>query len=213
MADDEGDDVPDGVRDAAAAEPDETPTEVDDGETDDGSDGTYGGLLGAFPYAFRQSESRLFRAYVALGGLLAALVVAVFALAIVDLLGATAAAQGGTFTFSRAFFVVIMLGVLAPLVAPVLLVARRHRRTGSSKRYDIAMAGVGFGFIFSVYLGLALSTPPAQQSQPSGPFAPVVAVLWALPRIVGFVPPLVVVVILFVVHRRLADTTAGPDTA
>lgn len=168
-----------------------------------GDDDGYAGLLGAFPYGFRVSESRLFRAYAAVGGLLAALVVVLFALALVVLLGQTAAASGGTFTFSRAFLLVVMVLVVVPLVAPVLFVARRHRRIGSTAGYDRALAATGFGFLGALYLGLVISTPESLRSPVDGPLGPVVSGLYALPRAAGVVPPVAAAVLIYAVHRRL----------
>lgn len=171
---------------------------------DRGSD-AYGGVVGAFPYAFRTSDSRLFRAYVAVGGLLAVLVVVLFALSLVVLVGETAGAPGGTFTFSRAFLLVVMLLVVVPLIAPVLLVARRHRRTGSTTGYDRALAATGYLFIVALYLGLVISAPESLTDDPGGgPLGAVVQWLYGLPRGAGVVPPLVAGVSVYVVHRALA---------
>jgi hypothetical protein len=165
-------------------------------------DSTYRGLPSAFPYAFRASESRLFKSYVVVGGLAAVLVVLVFAAALVTLMGETANVRGGTFTFSRAFFIVLMVLVFAPLVAPVLLAARHHRRVGADRRYDRALAAGGYLFFAAIYVMLVLTVPPEQQDPPSGLFEPVVALLYDLPSVTGAVLPLVAVGLLWALHRR-----------
>jgi len=165
-------------------------------------DSTYSGLPSAFPYAFRSSESRLFRSYVVVGGLAAVLVVLVFAAALVTLMGETASVRGGTFTFSRAFFIVLMVLVFAPLVAPVLLAARHHRREGSDRRYDRALATGGYLVFVGLYVMLVLTVPPEQQDPPSGLFEPVIALLYDLPSVTGAVPPLAAVGLLWALHRR-----------
>jgi len=170
--------------------------------TGDESDSTYSGLPSAFPYAFRSSESRLFRSYVVVGGLAAVLVVLVFAAALVTLMGETASVRGGTFTFSRAFFIVLMVLVFAPLVAPVLLAARHHRREGSDRRYDRALATGGYLVFVGLYVMLVLTVPPEQQDPPSGLFEPVIALLYDLPSVTGAVPPLAAVGLLWALHRR-----------
>lgn len=168
------------------------------------SDGEgYGGLLGALPYAYRASDSRIFRSYVALGGLLALLVGLLFGLALVVAVYRTLGAGGGTFTFSRAFVLTVGLLVVLPLLAPVLLVARRHRREGSDARYDAAMAGGGYLFVLSLYVGLIISTPVAQQETPPALVAPVVDGLYALPRAAGLAPPILAAAAIVLVHRRL----------
>jgi hypothetical protein len=165
-------------------------------------EGSYRGVLGAFPYAFRASESRLFKSYVVLGGLVAAVAVFLFAASAVTLLAETFRTTGGTFTFSRSFVVVVALAVVAPLLAPVLFVARSHRRGTESVVYDRALAGVGYLFLASLYLALLISAPPALRDDPTGPFAPLVSFLYGLPPLAGLVPPLVAAAVIYLVHRR-----------
>lgn len=163
----------------------------------------YSGVLGAFLYAVRASESVLFKTYAVVGTLLAAVVALLFALALVVLLERTLSVAGGTFTFGRAFFVFVGLLVVGPLIAPTLLVARKRRRGTATARYERAMALTGFCFVGSLYVGLVVSTPPAQQAAVSGLGASLVRVLYSLPAVAGFVPPLAAVGLQYLVHRRL----------
>lgn len=162
----------------------------------------YGGLFGAFPYAFRRSESRLFRSYVVVGGLFAALLVFAFGAAVVVAVADTLGAVGGTFTFSRSFVLFVGFLVVVPILAPVLLVARRHRRAGSTRRYDRALAASGYLFIPALYLLLVISAPPEFREQPAGAVAPLVEFLYGLPPAAGIVPPLVAAATTYLVHRR-----------
>lgn len=174
----------------------------------------YGGLLGAFPYAIRRSNSRLFQLY---GGLAAAVSLfgaLLIALGVIQLLAETGRTEG-TGAFVRGFYVVVGVAALAPLLAPVLLVARRHRRgSGSSGTYDTALGAAGFGFLGSLYVGLVASTPPAHQ-EPLEPitlgigslsmrvdvFASLGQLLYDLPAIAGLLFPAVGVVAIVLVHR------------
>lgn len=184
-------------------ETDEPSDDSPDDETTDGDDDAYGGLFGAFPYAFRASESWLFRGYAVLGGLAALLTALLFGLALVALLGDTAGAGGGSFSFVRAFFVFVGLLVVAPLVAPVLFVARRTRRGRPDRQFDAVLGGLGFLFIGSLYVAGVISTPAAQQQPPTGSvLEPVVVALYSLPRLAGLVPPLVVAGAIVLVARR-----------
>jgi len=164
----------------------------------------YGGVVGAFPYAFRASDSLLFRSYVALGGLLTVSVGLLFVTAVIVVIANTTGGAGGTLTLSRSFFAVVGLLVVVPLVAPVLFVARRHRREGESEGpYDAALAAAGYLFVLSLYVGLVISIPPAQQSTPTGALAPLIAVLYGLPQLAGVGPPLVAAVVEVLCHRLL----------
>lgn len=173
-----------------------------DGADESGGIGSsYAGFFGAYPYAFRQSESRLFRSYTVLGGLVTGLVVVFFVTALVTLVANTVGTAGGTFTFVRAFYIVTGLAVVAPLAAPVLFVARRHRRVGASTDYDGALAAGGYLFLFALYVGLVVSAPPGARSTPPAVIAPLVEVLYGLPPTAGAVPPLVAIVFGYLLHR------------
>lgn len=187
------------------------------------SDEEYGGLVGAYPYAFRTSGSLLFRSYVVVGGLVAAFASLIFLTALPLWVAATV---GGpvTTTLSRAFLVLVALALVAPLVAPVLLVARHHRlsgfdhSTGASgtsegdapedgrqpdKRYDAALAASGYLFALSLYLGLLAAVPAGSREPPPAAVAPLVEFLYGLPPVGGVGPPLVAVLVMALVHRRL----------
>ncbi|QLG61306.1 hypothetical protein [Halorarum salinum] len=152
---------------------------------------TYRGVFGAFPYAFRASDSWLFRSYVVVGGVAALLLTVIFALALVRLFGATARAR---FSVVRAFFFLVGLAAVAPTVAPVLLVARTRRREVPRRPgYEAGLALAGYLFLASLYLGLVAAMPETFvldgetviRPPPSGPLAPAVAFLYALPQAVG----------------------------
>jgi hypothetical protein len=99
---------------------------------------------------------------------------------------------------------VVGLFIVAPTLAPTLLVARRHRREGRGHRsYDAALALVGYLFLLSVYVGVVITVPPAQQTTPTGALAPLIAVLYGLPQLVGLVPPVVGALLIVAVHRAL----------
>jgi len=170
----------------------------------------YDGVFGAFPYAFRSSESRLFKLYVVASALVIGLIALLVGIAVVVLIGQTAAVQGGSLTLSRAFYIVIGLLVVLPAIAPVLIVARRRRRTDdSSTRHETALAITGFVFILSLYLGLVASMPETfaldgetvTRPPPSGVFAPVIAGLYAIPPVFSWVVPLAAALLVGAAHR------------
>jgi hypothetical protein len=171
----------------------------------------YRGVFGAFPYAFRRSDSWLFRSYVVVGGLAAAIVALAFTLSLIRVFGATAGLKGGSLTLSRSFVVVVGLLAVAPLVAPVLLVARAHRREErKSTRYDPLLALGGYCFLLSLYL-MAIAAMPESfvldgetvtRPPPSGLFAPLVGALYSMPPISALILPLVPAAFIVYVHRR-----------
>jgi hypothetical protein len=164
----------------------------------------YRGVFGAFPYAFRRSDSLVFRSYVLVGALVALATTVLFGAGLVVLIAQTAAIEGGSLTLSRAFYTVVGLFVVAPLVAPVLLVARRHRRAeGHDARYDLALSLAGYLFVASLYVGLVITVPADQQTAPPPAVASIVETLYALPQIAGVVPPLVAAGVIVAAHRLL----------
>lgn len=163
----------------------------------------YGGLPGAYRFAYRKSGSRLFKSYVVVGGLVAIFVAVLLVLGLIGVIAGTLGASE-LVTPVRAFYLLIGIFLVGPIAAPVLLVARRHRRTGSDPGYDARLAIAGYLFIAAVYLGLVISTPPAQQHDSAGPAGLVLAPLYALPAIVGLVPPLFAGGLIWLLHRRYA---------
>ena len=171
-------------------------------ETETDEDNEYGGVFGTFPYAFRHSESRLLKSYVAIGGLLAGLVAIVFTFSLVTTVASTLGTAGGTMTFARSFIIVVGALVVVPLIGPVVLVARRHRRSGSTLVYDRALAASGYLFAFSLYVTLVITAPAELRDDPGGALAPVVGRLYDLPTVAGAVPPLLALGVGYLLHRR-----------
>jgi len=170
----------------------------------------YDGVFGAFPYAFRSTESRLFKLYVVASAVAISLVTLFVGAALIVLIGQTAAVQGGSLTLSRSFYIVVGLLVVLPAIAPILLVARRRRRgAGASARHETALAAAGFVFLLSIYLGVVASMPETftldgetvTRPPPNGAFAPVVAALYAIPAVFSWSVPLVGAALVGLAHR------------
>jgi hypothetical protein len=195
----DGDAVGDGAVDGGA------PGNGDDGTVADAGragEAAYGGLPGAILYAYRSSDSRLLRSYVLVGSLLTALVTLMFVQALVVLLGRSVGVTGGTVTFSRAFFVVVALAVVAPLLAPMVSTARRHRQGRADRRTDRTLGALGCLFVGALYLALVVSAPPELRESVDGPLAPVVEALYALPPPAAAIAPALVALAMWSIHRR-----------
>lgn len=163
---------------------------------------TYSGLLGSFRYSFGASDSPVYRGYVLVSALVSLLLALLFTLALIGVIAATLGASE-SITFVRSFFLLVGVLVVAPILAPVLLVARRHRkRPDSGTAYDTALALGGFLFIGALYLGLVISVPPALQEPTGGVLGVVVDPLYWLPSPLGIVPPLLAVALIVALHRR-----------
>ncbi|WP_193308680.1 hypothetical protein [Halorubrum halophilum] len=162
---------------------------------------SYRGVFGAIPYAIRETDSWTMRVYGVIGALSAALIATVVTLALVVWMAETANVQGGTFLFSRSLYVIAGFAAVAPLLAPLLFVARRHRRGDPVQvGYDRYLAYGGFLFLFSLYLGMVISAP-AELREPTE--SAVIAAVYGLPRLSGVVPPVVAALLVFAIHYRL----------
>ncbi|GAB7009362.1 hypothetical protein [Halorubrum trueperi] len=170
---------------------------------------SYRGVFGAIPYAIRHTESWTMRLYGVVGALAAGLIATVVTLALVVWMGETVGVQSGTFLFSRSLFVVGGFAAVAPLLAPLLFVARRHRRGEPvADGYDRKMAYGGFLFLASLYAGLVVSAP-ADLRDPTE--SVVLGALYALPRAAGIVPPMAAAIVVFAIHFRLRER-GGSET-
>ncbi|HKL29153.1 MAG TPA: hypothetical protein VJ898_07775 [Natrialbaceae archaeon] len=175
-------------------------------------DDAYGGLFGAFPYAIKSSDSWLFRSYAVVGGLAALLAGLVFVFGVIDLLGDTSVPTSGTVSLTQAFFIVIALAVVVPILAPVLAVARWHRFGIATRDYDGAMGVAGYAFLASLYAALVISVPPSAQEPTGGVVGPVVEFLYALPQWAGLIPVGVAAATILLLHR-FAKRRTGPGEA
>lgn len=160
--------------------------------------GDYRGLVGAIRAAIRWSDSYLFRVYAVVSVLVGGFATLLLVLGVVAWL-ATPAPIG-----QRALLGVIALLLLVPLLAPVLVVARRHRRGTADRRADAIVGLAGFGFVLAVYLALLISDPNPHSV--TGPLGSVVAAIDALPRGYWIVP-----LVLAVTGIVLAIRWTRPD--
>lgn len=147
--------------------------------------GDYRGLVGAIRSAIRRSDSLLFRTYTVASVLVGGFATVLLVLGVVSWL-ATPAPIG-----QRALLGVIALLLLVPLLAPVLVVARRHRRGVGDRRADAVVGLAGFGFVLSVYLALLISDPNPHAV--TGPLGPAIAAIDAVPRSYWILPLLLAV--------------------
>lgn len=158
----------------------------------------YSGLFGAFRYSFRASDSVIFRLYVFVSFLLGVVLGGILLLALISWFVRTLG-QSALVTTSNALLGVIAIFVLGPLFAPVLFVARRHRRGETTiSAYDSLLALAGFVFVVSLYAGLIISVPPEFQSVNAGAVG---NYLYSLPQMYGLVPPLLAALLIYVIHR------------
>ncbi|MDY6817238.1 MAG: hypothetical protein SVG88_01145 [Halobacteriales archaeon] len=142
------------------------------------ADEGYSGLIGAFRFAFRRSDSRFFQSYVLISALLGLFVGLLLVLGLTTWMANPTGLIG-----EKALLAVLGLLFVGPLFAPVLLVARRYRRDSSTTAHDRLFALAGYGFVLAVYLGLFITDP--NEHAATG----MIATLDRLPRIYGLVPP------------------------
>lgn len=148
----------------------------------------YRGLVGAFLFAGRRSRSWLFRSYVLFSAFVGAYTAILFTLGLVSWIG-----RPGAFG-ERAFLAVIAIFLLLPLFAPVLLVARRNRRSETRPGADRLLGLAGYGFVVSVVLALLISDPT--EHEVAGIAGIVLGWIDRLPAEASLVPPVVAIGLL-----------------
>ena len=162
---------------------------------------SYRGVFGAVPYAIRTTDSWTMRVYGVVGALATVAIALVVSLALVVWMAETAGVPSGTYLFTRSLYVVLGFAAVAPLLAPLLFVARRHRRDlPVAAGYDRKLAYAGFLFLASLYLGLIV-TAPADLRDPTE--SVLLSVLYALPRPTGALFPVLAAAVVFWTHFRL----------
>lgn len=159
-----------------------------------GEDGTYGGLFGAFPYAFRKSESLLFRTYV-----LASAISGLY-IAILLVLGIVVWIADPLLVGDKALLGVVGILVLGPLVAPVLVIARRYRLGIERPEADWLFGLVGYAFFGALYTGILITDPADHDA--GWPLGSVFTVLDDIPDVVGLLPPIIGALAIYAVIRR-----------
>lgn len=177
-------------------------SETEDTSASTASGGGYSGVVTAFPYAFRASGSRVFKLYTGIAGLIVLFGTLLFVFAITTVLGELSGTPAGILTFQPALFILVWLFTIAPLAAPVLLAARRHRLGRGEAGFDRAIALSGFVFLVALYLAAIVTTPAAQQpSIEPGLFAPLLRFFYGIPGIAAIVPLLIAAGLMVFVHR------------
>lgn len=153
----------------------------------------YRGLVGAFVYAFRKTDSWVFRVYAILSAVVGLYIALLIGLAIVAWAGTTMAFG------DQAFLAVIGIVLLVPLFTPVLVTARRLRQGTSTEHAAVLVSLAGYGFIASIILAL-LITDPTRHSIP-GRMGALILVIQDIPRPFGVVPPIIAAVIIAIAIR------------
>ena len=163
----------------------------------------YSGLFGAYRYAFRRSDSRLFRSYVAASAFVGVFVSVLLVLGVVNWAG-----SAGEFG-ERALLSVIGVLIIGPLFAPVLIVARRYRLGLDRPGFDRSLGLTGVVFLFSVYLALFVSDP-RNHSAPA-PLDGPVSLIDGLPQTYGLIPPVVATLLMYLVVRYTRPGGEAPE--
>lgn len=138
-------------------------------------------LASAICYAVLDADAWTLRTYGVVGTLAAVFVALLALLAFPQWVVAT---DGGSLDrVGRAFLVLVALGVVATVFAPLLFVDRR-RRDGRPQR-QLAFGLAGYASLAALYLALVASAPADARSEPPAVVAPLVEPLYALPPSAG----------------------------
>jgi multisubunit Na+/H+ antiporter MnhG subunit len=183
---------------AGGSEAAETATPEDDAGSREEGTGRYSVVWRSVRTAWG-SESYLLRSYAVVGSLVALFVAVAVVLAFPSWVAGSA--SGTTQAFSRAFLLLLGLAVIAPLLAPALFAARRHRGGTATVRRDALYGLSGYLFVLSLYAALLISAPASMREEPPGVIAPAVEFLYGLDPIYAFVPPVLGLAVVVAADR------------
>jgi len=168
--------------------------------TDEGAaDGSTSVVLAALRYAVVEGDSRLYRSYGVVSGLLAVFVGTLFVLALP--VWVTESGGGALNRVGFGLLWLVGLALIATLLLPVLFVARRRRTGRRERQFHFALAG--YGYVLSLYLGLLASAPPDLRDPPRGVLGPVLEVLYGLPAPAGLAFPIAGTALLVAIEYGL----------
>lgn len=180
---------------AAGAEPDAEVTD-DDSRTP----ASYSALRRALGRSRRESASLLLRSYVWVSALVGLLLVLTVLLALPVWVAETVG-HSALNKIARGVLPVVVLGLLVPLFAPAVYVARNHRRGTATRRSDAALGLAGYLYVLSIYLALVVSAPAEFRTEPSGVLAPVIDLAYALPPLYSLLVPVLGALLIALVQR------------
>jgi hypothetical protein len=159
-------------------------------------------VVGAVKYAVVEGESRLFRSYAAIGSVLALFVALTFVLALPVWVVEIGESGGGPLQrIGLGLLWLVGLVAIATLVVPMLFVVRRHREGRPERQFAFGLAG--YAYVLTAYLALVVSAPADLRDSPEGPIAPVLEVLYALPRLSALAFPVVGTLLVLAVEYGL----------
>ena len=179
---------------------DEVAASANGTDADEDDAASYSVVARSYRRSVRASDSLTFRSYAIVSALVALLLIVTVLLAlpvwIAQTIGHSALNKIG-----RGVLPLIVLGLLVPLFAPVLYVARNHREGAGSRRGDAALGAAGYLFVLSIYLALVISAPADARTEPAGTLAPVVEFFYALPALSALAAPVTGALVVFAVQR------------
>lgn len=157
-------------------------------------------LLAAVRSCIRRDRSYVLRTYAIVG-----LLVSLFALALLLLALPTWIAQAGqtsaTLMLAQGLLFLGGIGVIAAVMAPLLLAHRRLPTAGENGRLEMVYGGLGYVLILAVYTSFIISAPSDELGESPSLLEPIVSSLNALDPLLAVVPPLAVLLLLLYVDR------------
>jgi len=171
-----------------------------DAPNDDGRSASYSALRRALGQSRRESSSLTLRTYVWVSALVGLLLVVTVLLALPVWIAETVG-HSALNKIARGVLPVVVLGLLVPLFAPAVYVARNHRRGTATRRGDAALGLAGYLYVFSIYLALVVSAPAEFRSEPSGVLAPAIELAYSLPALYSLAVPILGALVIAAVQR------------
>jgi hypothetical protein len=161
------------------------------------------GLAGTYKYAAKESRSLVFKSYVLVSSVVGMFSFFLIALTLITWLAnpvGMALIRGDLYFREHVLLGVILLAIVIPLFTPVFVVSRRHRRGIDIIQNDRLMAGAGYGFLVSLFVGLSILDP--NNHKLSWPLKQVGLWIDALPGFYGAILIILSLFLIVVIERK-----------
>ncbi len=160
-------------------------------------------VIAAVRSCWSRRRAMLLRSYTIIG-----VIVTLFSLSLLVLALPTWIAQttgtSPTLMLAQGLLFLLILGVVAAVLAPVLLAHRRLPTPGEHWRRESLYGVLGYLEVIALYMALIISAPPETLGDAPALLEPAVEALNAFDPVLAIIPPIGVLGLLYYVDHRLA---------
>lgn len=161
-------------------------------------------VIAAVRSCWGRDRSAILRSYTIVGVLVTLFSLSLLVLALPTWIAQTTGTSA-TLMLAQGLLFLLGLGVVAAVLAPILLAHRRFPTPGEHWRFESLYGGLGYLEIIALYMAMIISAPPDTLGDVPTLLEPVVEALNALDPVLSIVPPVGVLALLYYLDYRIAN--------